>query len=208
MGFLKRALLCAGLALLSFAAYGATPAPQLSATDKADVVRIEAYLNSIHTVAARFLQSTSEGNVVQGSFYLERPGKMRVQYDPPWSLFMVASGIYLSVYDPELKQTSNLPIESTPAYFLLKDKIGLDKDVSVSKVERGKDTLRISVHETGHPDQGRLILVFSDKPLQLKKWTVFDRDGKQIDVSLLDTQFDGKLDPDLFKFVDPSPPIK
>jgi len=208
MTILKQALCAICLSLAAVAADGATPPPQLSAADRADVARVEDYLNSIHTVAARFLQTTSDGNVAQGSFYLERPGKMRVQYDPPDPLFMVASGIYLSVYDPELKQTSNLPIESTPAYFLLKDKIGFDKDVTVSKVERGNDTLRLSVHETGHPDQGRLILVFSDKPLQLKKWTVYDRDGKQIDVSLLDTQFDGKLDPNLFKFVDPSPPKK
>ena len=59
MSFLGRAFLCAGLALSPLAAYGATPAPQLSAADKADVARVEEYLNSIHTVAARFLQSTS-----------------------------------------------------------------------------------------------------------------------------------------------------
>ncbi|HYB11036.1 MAG TPA: outer membrane lipoprotein carrier protein LolA [Alphaproteobacteria bacterium] len=205
MTFFKTAFCAVCLCLAAATAEGATPPAPLSVADRADVARVEDYLNSIHTVAARFLQTTSDGNVAQGSFYLERPGKMRVQYDPPDPLFMVASGLYLSVYDPQLKQTSNLPIESTPAYFLLKDKIALDKDVTVSKVERGGDTLRLSVHETGHPDEGRLILVFSDKPLQLRKWTVFDRDGKQIEVSLIDAQFDGKLDPNLFKFVDPTP---
>ena len=63
----------------------------------------------------------------------------------------------------------------------------------------------MTLHEKGHPDQGRITLVFSDKPLQLRKWTVIDRNGKEIDVALLDAQFDTKLDPNLFKFVDPSP---
>jgi outer membrane lipoprotein-sorting protein len=177
----------------------------LTEADRADLARVEQYLNGIRTVAARFMQSSSDGNVVQGNFYLQRPGKMRIQYDGPNPLFMVASGIYLSVYDPEIKQTSYLPIESTPAYFLVKNKVGLDDDVTVTRVERSADALRVTVHEKGHPDQGRITLVFSDKPLQLRKWTVLDRDGKQIDVALLDAQFDSKLDPDLFKYVDPTP---
>lgn len=205
MKFLRRTLLAAALAVLPLAAETATPAAGLSAADKADVARIEQYLNSIRTVAARFMQSTSDGNVAHGNFYLERPGKMRIQYDPPTPLLMVASGMYLSVYDPELQHTSYLPIDSTPAYFLVKDKIGFDDKVTVAKFERGPDSLRVTLHETGHPDQGRITLVFGDKPLELKKWTVFDRDGKQIDVALVEAHFDSKLDPNLFKFVDPSP---
>lgn len=205
MSFLRRFVLAIGLVVAPLGAKAATPAPALSPTDQADAIRIESYLNSIHTVAARFLQSTSDGNVVQGNFFLERPGKMRVQYDPPYPLLMVASGIWLNVYDPELKQTSYLPINSTPAYFLVKNRVGLESDITVTKIEHGKDTLRVSLHEKDHPSEGRLTLVFADKPLQLKKWTVIDRDGKEINVSLLDAQFDGKLDPNLFKFVDPSP---
>ncbi|HLI10231.1 MAG TPA: outer membrane lipoprotein carrier protein LolA [Alphaproteobacteria bacterium] len=202
---LKRFLTVAALALLPLAGEAAVPATSLSAQDQADVARVEQYLNSIHTVAAHFLQVSSDGGVTQGKFYLERPGKLRIQYDPPNPLLMVASGIYLTVYDPQLKQTTYLPIDSTPAYFLLKDKVGMGNDITVSKVERGKDSLRVSVHETNHPDSGRLTLVFSDKPLELRKWTVFDHDGKEIDVSLVDAHFGAKLDPDLFKFVDPSP---
>jgi len=204
MKLLRRAAFAAALASLPLAASAATPAPELSAADRADVARVEKYLDSIRTVAAHFMQS-SGGRMALGSFYLERPGKMRIQYDPPDSLFMVASGIYLTVYDPRLKQTSYLPIDSTPAYFLVQDKSGFGDNVTVTKVERGSDALRVTLHEKGHPDQGRITLVFSDKPLQLRKWTVLDRDGKEIDVALLDAQFDTKLDPDLFKFVDPSP---
>ena len=204
MSLLKRAVLVLILAALPPSARAATPDNKLSAQDTTDIARAEQYLNSIHSVVARFMQVASDGSAVQGNFYLERPGKMRIQYDQPYPLLMVASGIYLTVYDPELKQTTYLPISSTPAYFLVKDKLTPD-DVTVTKVERGKDSLRISLHEAGHPDQGRLTLVFSDNPLQLRKWTVIDRDGKQIDVALLDALFNTQLDPDVFKFVDPSP---
>ncbi len=204
MRVLRSAALAAALLVQPLAAMAATPAATLSESDRADVARVEQYLNSIRTVAARFMQS-SEGRVAQGNFYLERPGKMRIQYDPPDPLFMVASGMYLSVYDPQLKQASYLPIDSTPAYFLVKDKVGFEDNVTVSKIVRGSDALRVTLHDRDHPDQGRITLVFSDKPLQLRKWTVIDRNGKEIDVALLDAQFDTKLDPNLFKFVDPSP---
>jgi len=204
MKLVAHAALAAALAFLPLAAWAATPAPSLSAADRADVARVEQYLDSLRTVAAHFMQS-SDGRMALGSFYLERPGKMRIQYDPPESLFMVASGRYLSVYDPQLKQTTYLPIDSTPAYFLVQEKVGFGDNVTVAKVEHGSDALRVTLHEKGHPDQGRITLVFSDKPLQLRKWTVIDRNGKEIDVALLDAQFDTKLDPDLFKFVDPTP---
>ncbi len=204
MSLWKRVVLVLILSALPLAARAATPDSKLSAQDTADAARVEQYLNSVHSVVARFMQVASDGSAVQGSFYLERPGKMRIQYDKPNPLLMVASGIYLTVYDPELKQTTYLPIDSTPAYFLVKDKITSD-DVTVTKVEHGKDSLRVTLHEAGHPDQGRLTLVFSDNPLQLRKWTVIDRDGKQIEVALLDALFNTHLDPDVFKFVDPSP---
>jgi len=204
MNLWKRVALALALGALPLGVQAATPDSKLSAQDTAEVARVEQYLNSIRSVVARFMQVASDGSAVQGNFYLQRPGKMRIQYDKPYPLLMVASGIYLTVYDPELKQTSYLPIDSTPAYFLVKEKISPD-DVTVTKVERGMDSLRVTLHEAGHPDQGRLTLVFSDNPLQLKKWTVIDRDGKQIEVALLDALFNTNVDPDVFKFVDPSP---
>ncbi len=200
-GFLSATILASALFGVPQAAHAAA---ELSAADQADVARVESYLNAIKTVSAHFLQVSSDGNTVQGIFQLQRPGKMRIQYDPPDALLMIASGIWLTVYDPELKQTTYLPIDSTPAYFLVKNQI-TPQDVTVTQVEHGKDALRVTLHQAGHPDEGRLTLVFSDKPLQLRKWTVIDPTGKAIDVALLDARFDQKIDPGAFKFVDPAP---
>ncbi len=178
----------------------------LSPADQAIVERVEKYLNSIHTLSARFVQVNADGRSREGEVYLSRPGKLRVQYDPPDPLLMIASGIYLSIYDPELKHTTFLPIESTPAWFLIQDKVMLGLGISVSKVEHAADAIRVTLHETGHPESGRLTLVFSDQPLQLRKWTVIDNNGKPINVALNNAIFDTKLDPNLFKFVEPTSP--
>jgi outer membrane lipoprotein-sorting protein len=176
----------------------------LSPGDRAILERVENYLNSIRTLSARFVQITDDGRSREGEVYLSRPGKLRVQYDPPYPMLMIASGIYLSIYDPELKHTTFLPIESTPAWFLIQDRISLGKGITITKVEHGADTIRVTMHETG--ESARLTLVFSDQPLQLRKWTVVDSNGKPINVALSNAIFDTKLDPNLFKFVEPTSP--
>ena len=51
------------------------PAATLSAADRADVGRIEAYLNRIRTLKARFLQVSSTGDLSEGTLFISRPGK-------------------------------------------------------------------------------------------------------------------------------------
>ncbi len=205
MKCLKAAILAAALSLQPLAALAATPAPSLSAADQADLARVEAYLNSIRTVHGQFMQS-AEGEVyAEGAFYIERPGKMRIQYATPNTLYMVASGSTLSIYDPRIKKATYVPVDATPAYYLFKDRVGFGDGIAASKLERGEASLRVTIYQMDHPNDGRITLVFSDKPLELKKWKMIDHDGNEIDISLVNTEFNTKLDPNLFKFVDPSP---
>ena len=51
---------------------------------------------------------------------------------------------------------------------------------------------------TSEEGSGQLTLVFSDKPLELKKWIVVDPMGITTSVSLLSTQRDISIDPKLF----------
>jgi outer membrane lipoprotein-sorting protein len=118
---------------------------------------------------------------------------------------MVASGSTLSFYDGRLKKASYVPIEATPAYFLIRDKVGLGDAIVASHVERGDASIRITVYEREHPDKGHMMLTFSDRPLELRKWKLIDEKGNETDIALVNTEYNKKLDPNLFKFVDPSP---
>ncbi len=73
------------------------PAPQPAAAapteaDRADIARVEEYLNSIRTLRARFIQLTQTGGRSQGTFYLSRPGRLRLEYDPPVPTILIANG--------------------------------------------------------------------------------------------------------------------
>jgi outer membrane lipoprotein-sorting protein len=67
--------------LLSFAFLSAAQAQELAHTP--EVKAVEAYLNSIRTLKARFVQTAHDGTEAEGVFLLKRPGRMRFDYAPP-----------------------------------------------------------------------------------------------------------------------------
>jgi outer membrane lipoprotein-sorting protein len=205
----QRSITAMGAALLvalaaAFPAF-AIPAAVLSDRDKADVARIEAYLNDLRTMKARFLQVASTGEYAEGSLLISRPGKMRIEYDPPVPVLIVATGTWLIYHDKELEQVSHVLLSSTPAGILLQENVSFSSDdVLITGFERGANVLRLSVVRKKDPMEGSLTLVVSDKPLSLKKWIITDAQGVQTTVSLMGPRFGMPLDGDLFNFVDPN----
>jgi len=181
----------------------APKAATLSAADRADAQRIEQYLNGIHTLAGRFQQYAPDGTTVGGKVYLSRPGKMRFEYDPPSPILLIADGTFVVYVDNKLKQVTYLPIGSTPAWFLLRDKVSLEDGVTITKFVHEPGVIRVTVVQTKSPDDGSLTMVFSDKPLDLKQWTVVDQQGKTTTVALSEVRYDVPVSPQLFTFVDP-----
>lgn len=201
--------LAAAFAASPPAAFAASPAADqvaqagLSERDKADIARIEAYLNSIRTLRSRFLQAAPDGNLARGTFFMQRPGKMRIEYDPPIGNYIVADGWFIHFWDAELRQQSNAPIGSTLAELILRDDLLLSGAVTVNDIQRGPGRIEIELVETKDPAKGRLTLVFEDNPLRLRKWRVLDAQGLTTEVALLDPQFGMPLDRRLFTFVSP-----
>jgi outer membrane lipoprotein-sorting protein len=202
----RRLLLLAGSAALyapARAAVGAAPARALSDQDRADVARVENYLNEIRTLSARFMQVSDTGGTAEGKLFLSRPGKLRLEYDPPVPILMVANSGFLIHYDKQLKAVTHLPIDSTPAGLLVRERIVLSGDVTVSAVERGPGSLRVSLLQSKDPQAGKITLVFGERPFALSNWQVVDAQGNVTRVALLEPRVGVPLDPALFRFTDP-----
>jgi len=178
----------------------------LTAADTADLQRVQEYLNNIHTLQSRFEQVSNDGGVATGTIYLSRPGKMRVEYDPPVPILLVATDNRIWYYDKKLQQVSFFDLKDTPAWFLLQPNVRFGGDISVSNLERGPDVLRVTVNEAKNPSLGQATLVMSDKPLQLRKWQIVDAQRKQVTVTLDDPHYGAPLSPQLFYWTDPRPP--
>ena len=207
----RRALLAAigatpiAATLAPFAFAQQQPAQPLSAADRTDITRVETYLNGLRTMSARFLQVADNGATAQGQFYLSRPGKLRLEYDPPVSILLVSEDRgFLIHYDKNLRSVAYIPINSTPAGLLVRDKIALSGDLTVLAVERGPAALRVTVVQTKDPRAGRIMLVFSERPMQLTNWTIIDGQGQTTRVSLADARIDVQIDPAVFRFNPPA----
>ncbi|GGG31687.1 outer-membrane lipoprotein carrier protein [Caldovatus sediminis] len=200
----RRAVLAA--TVLSAAAVpppAAAQATALSERDRADLARIEAYLNGLTTLRARFLQIAQNGATAEGTAWIWRPGRMRFEYDPPEPLLLVASHGQFLLYDRELRQPSTVPVSQTPLAFLLRENLRLSGDVTVTRVERGGGFLRVTLHRTAAPAEGRLTLVFQEDPIELRQWAVVDAQARETRVSLSRIETGVRIDPRIFEFNDP-----
>src|SRR5690242_10455420 len=53
------------------------------ASQKAQAARVSAYLSSLQTLVGQFVQVGPDGTKTKGDFYIQKPGKVRFEYDPP-----------------------------------------------------------------------------------------------------------------------------
>ncbi len=206
MNIIRRAVLrhaiWAGIGALFLSA--PTAAWALSTQDTQDINRIEAYLNGITTLKARFLQIAPSGASSTGKLWMERPGRMRFEYDPPSPLLLVAGHGLLIYHNADLDQTSTLPLAKTPLGILLEDHVQLSGAVTVLHVARDAGALAIQINRTASPADGTLTVLFADNPLELRGWIVRDGQDQETRIGLdnLDFSANGFSD-DLFTYVDP-----
>jgi outer membrane lipoprotein-sorting protein len=199
----RRTLLLASL-MLPATALAQTQAPALSAQDQADISRVEVYLNSIHTLQARFQQVAPDGQLSGGQAWLQRPGRMRFQYDPP-SPFLLVGGYGLLVFhDAQLQQTSNIPLGRTPLGLLLQDNLKLSGAITVTQIVRYPGQLQLTLLRTASPSDGTLTLIFADQPLALRSWIVVDAQRRETRISLYDIALGGTFNQKLFSYIDPN----
>jgi outer membrane lipoprotein-sorting protein len=166
--------------------------------DRADLSRIETYLDGLRTLKARFLQVAPDGAVSGGVVWLERPGRMRFQYDPPSPILLVAGHGVVMFHDRQLDQTSNVLISQTPLGILLADKITFSGDIEVLGVQRLPGEILVSLRRAASPGDGSLTLTFVDSPLALRQWSVLDQQRQETRVTLFDAELGGKFDEKLF----------
>ena len=196
------AVLAAAPLLSAFAAR-AIPA-NLDDKQRAELAQVETYLNSIHTLRAHFQQVADNGTTDEGTVLLSRPGRMKIDYNPPSPHLIIADGTFLIYHEKRLNQTSYLPLGSSLAGFLVRDNIKLSGDVTVTAFEQQKGVVRATLQKTDDPDAGQLTLVFSANPMQLRQWTVNDSQGGTIRITLVNPEFDVPLDRKLFVFDPPT----
>jgi len=187
---------------------GAVPsnqgAEQTAATgeDEETLARLLDYLNGIDTLKSRFIQVSSNGAYAEGDLYLDRPGRMRFEYDPPHPALLIANGVTLLYYDRELQQATFLPLWDTPLWFLIREEIDLEQGVELQAIERGAGTIRVTLQLSEEGNEGQVTLVFADRPVSLHSWEIQDAQGIMTQVALVNPDFGAEVDRSLFEHGD------
>ncbi len=185
------------LALFAWLAF----ASAANAKNAEEVKKVQDYLNSIQTLSANFVQIASNGEKNEGRIYIEKPNKIRMEYNAPSNILIIGNGDYIVYYDKELDQITNIDYEDIPAAMVLANKVKLDgKELKVLDFEQDPGMTRIRLQYQNAGDLGPFTLVFGNRPFSLKQWKVVTPQGLEVALSLYDMVIDGKLDDSLFEF--------
>jgi outer membrane lipoprotein-sorting protein len=170
------------------------------ASQKAQAAKVSSYLSSVNTLVGNFVQVGPDGTKTKGDFYIQKPGKVRFEYDPPTPIAMIADGSSLAVRDRKLATQDIYPLSQTPLRYLLSDRIDLMKDTNVVNVNADDQFISITIEEkSAIIGTSRLMLMLGAKDNQLKQWTVTDPQGYDTTVAVYNLDTSKKLDPGLFK---------
>jgi outer membrane lipoprotein-sorting protein len=170
------------------------------AKQKAEAAKASTYLSSLHTLVGNFVQVGPDGSRTTGELYLQRPGRIRFEYDAPSQISIIADGKSVVVRDRKLATQDVYPLSQTPLRFLLADRIDLMRDTKVVAVTDNDLYTSITLEEQ-NPMVGtsRVMLMFSTKDNQLKQWTVTDPQGYDTTVAIYNLDTTKKPDPGMFK---------
>ncbi len=195
--------LCLWLLALLLLTPPADGAPAPAGEGPSWLARIESWLAARPRFRARFTQIGPDGTVLTGTLWLARPGRMRIDYDPPSELLIVATDWRLVIYDGATRQVNTLPLAETPIAFLLEERVELDARVRLVAVrERGVE-VGVVLEDRESPRRGRITLWFRRNPFTLVRWEVVDAQGLTTLVLLDSLDSDAPMPESLFVWRDP-----
>jgi outer membrane lipoprotein-sorting protein len=178
----------------------AAPAARPPATEQEAVQRLNDYLNSMRTLIADFVQFGADGRRYQGKLYLQRPGRMRFEYQPPATIEVISDGTTVAVRDKRLATQDNFLIGQTPLKFLTKDRIDLARDAKITRVINRPDEIRVTVEDRSTlGGTSRITIHFDPKANQLVQWVIIDPQGYETSVQVANLDTTRRPDPSLFR---------
>ena len=182
------------------AAFGPGQTTAFDARQRTLVDRVSAYLMSVRVLSGDFVQIGPDGSKSEGEFYLQKPGRVRFDYNPPSPVELISDGSSVVVRDRKLATQDLYPLSQTPLRFLLADQLDLMRDTNVIGVYADDVFVTIVIEERQIlAGTHRLMLMFNAQDLQLKQWTVTDPQGYDTTVAVYNLDSTRRPDPTLFR---------
>jgi outer membrane lipoprotein-sorting protein len=169
-----------------------------SDSEAAELDKLSAYLNGIHTLKSNFVQLGPQGELAQGEFDLAKPGRLRFSYNPPSTIVIVATGDDIYVKNAQLNTVDRSSLSDTPLDLLLNQDIDLRHDPMITGIEQQPGALIVHARAATTRNQSNITLVFSYPAIELRQWMVKDNQGGVTTVALTGLQPGAALPDSLF----------
>jgi outer membrane lipoprotein-sorting protein len=179
----------------------ATDPSTFDAKQRTLVNRVSTYLSGVQVLTGNFVQIGPDGRRATGHLFIQKPGKVRFEYDPPSPIEIIADGSQVVVHDRKLDTHDFYPLSQTPLRFLLADRIDLLQDTNVVGVTADDTFVSVMIEEKqAFVGTNRLLMMFDSKDFKLKQWTVTDVQGFDTTIAVSNLDTSKRPDPNLFKF--------
>lgn len=161
--------------------------------EKIPLNEISSYLNQLTTATAEFTQVNNDGTVSTGTVYIQRPGRVRFEYNNDNTLVM-ASGGNVAVFDPKSNGgAQQYPLSQTPLSIILAANVDLGKANMVTGYTESKNATVVTAQDPQHPEYGNIQMVYTGGPTELRQWVVTDDSGEKTTVILGEMRKGGSI---------------
>ena len=168
-----------------------------AAGNTATAQKIANHFSSVKTMMGEFVQFGPRGEQTGGKFYIERPGKLRFNYEDPSPMRVIADGKNVVIGNMKLKTWDLYPLSKTPLSLLLSDKIDLGNQ-KVRNVKEESDLTTIVLGDKSVFGDSTITLMFDAKTFDLRQWTRTDAQNKDTTVMIFNVQTGVNLDERVF----------
>ena len=174
----------------------------LTAEEETLINAISQHNSAIATMAGRFLQIDSAGGRVEGTFFLQRPDKIRFRYAPPSREEIVSAGNGFYILDRAERTKYVYPQDKVPLRQFLTDKIDF-LNANLSDVVMTDTFISITLFDESPIGVVQVALIFERESLDLWQWTLIEPSGAELTFSIYDIEKDLDI-PRSFFYIDSS----
>jgi len=172
----------------------------VSGEQRALVDKVSRYLSATRVLSGDFVQVGPDGRKTEGNFYMQKPGRIRFDYNPPATTQLIADGSSVAVRDRRLATQDIYPLSQTPLRFLLSDRIDLLRDTNLIGVYSDDVFVTVVIEERqALAGTHRLMLMFGADDFALRQWTVTDPQGQDTTVAVYNLDAKSRPDPGMFR---------
>ncbi|WP_375451263.1 outer membrane lipoprotein carrier protein LolA [uncultured Devosia sp.] len=164
----------------------------LSPEEQQLIADIGTHNSAIRTMVGRFLQIDTEGGRTEGTFFLERPDKVRFRYNPPSKEEIVSVGRGFYVLNRSEETYYAYPQDTIPLRQFLGDQIDL-LNANVLDVTSADGYLTITIIDDTVAGTVQVSLIFDVATKDLSQWSLVEPSGSELTFSLYDVEKDVEI---------------